>query len=162
MRYDRTLPLDRLCVEIHDEPLVSANRVKLQQVLINLLKNAEHAIHDRPDGRIQLSLQVEGDQAVLTVADNGCGMPPEVAAHIWEPFYSTKGEQGTGLGLDVAKSIVEGHGGTIECETAVDAGAKFTIRLPRLETAIQPPPTGTIAGMLFDALPGGTPAQGTS
>src|SRR5262249_31280958 len=105
MRYDRSLPLERFSVEIQSEPWVSANRVKLQQVLLNLLKNAAYAIRDVEQGRITLKLGAADDRAVISVADNGCGMSPEVAARIWEPFFTTKGEEGTGLGLDVAKSI---------------------------------------------------------
>jgi len=140
LRYERSLPRERLTIQILSEPWVKANRVKLQQVLINLLKNAEDAIRDRDDGHITLALGAEGEQALIVVADNGCGMPPEVVERIWEPFFTTKGEHGTGLGLDVAKSIIEAHGGTIDCETHSGAGAKFTIRLPRLEPSGEPKP----------------------
>ncbi len=54
---------------------------------------------------------------------------------IWEPFFTTKGEEGTGLGLDVAKSIIEAHGGTIDCTSEPNRGSHFTIRLPRVESA---------------------------
>jgi chemotaxis protein histidine kinase CheA len=57
-------------------------------------------------------------------------MTAEVAERIWEPFFTTKGEEGTGLGLDIVKSIVESHGGQIACRTAPGAGAAFAIRLP--------------------------------
>jgi two-component system C4-dicarboxylate transport sensor histidine kinase DctB len=139
LRYQRSGALERLTVRIAAEPWAKANRVKLQQVLINLLKNAEDAVRDRPDGFIALELSAAGGQAVITVADNGCGMAPEVAARIWEPFFTTKGDKGTGLGLDVAKSIIEAHGGTIDCETQSGAGAKFTIRLPLHEVNTEPP-----------------------
>ena len=135
LRYERSLPLDRLHVAIKAEPRAKANRVKLQQVVLNLLKNAAHAIGTLPQGRIELTLDVEADQAVITVSDNGCGMTAEVAQKIWEPFFTTKGDEGTGLGLDVARSIVEAHGGTIDCVTAPNQGARFTIRLPRHEPA---------------------------
>jgi len=147
LRYERSLPLDRLDVQIHAEPWVKANRVKLQQVLINLLKNAEHAIRDRADGRIRLALSAEGDSAVISVADNGCGMTREVADRIWEPFFTTKGAEGTGLGLDVARSIVEGHGGTIDCQTRPLEGATFTIRLPRIESPGEPPSSAGAQGL---------------
>ncbi len=138
LRFERRLPLERLSIEVHGEPWVRANRVKIQQVLINLLKNAEFAIRDRDGGRIALRLSAEGDQATIAVSDNGCGMTPDVIARIWEPFYTTKGEQGTGLGLDVAKSIIEGHGGTLACTSEPEVGSTFTIRLPRIEPADQP------------------------
>jgi nitrogen fixation/metabolism regulation signal transduction histidine kinase len=138
LRFERTLQMSRLSIELQGEPWVRANRVKLQQVLINLLKNAEFAIRDRSDGHITLSLRSDRDRALIVVTDNGCGMTAEVAQQIWEPFFTTKGEQGTGLGLDVAKSIIEGHGGTIDCKTAPDAGATFTISLPLVPAADQP------------------------
>jgi signal transduction histidine kinase len=134
LRYERSLPLDQLSIQIHGEPWVQANRVKIQQVLINLLKNAQDAIGDRPDGQIRLVVKTEGERVVITVADNGSGMSADVAERIWEPFFSTKGDQGTGMGLDVAKSIIEAHGGTIVCQTQSGAGATFTISLPRLES----------------------------
>jgi signal transduction histidine kinase len=134
LRFERSLPLDCLSIEFHGEPWVRANRVKIQQVLINLLKNAEFAIRNREGGRITLTLSEQGEQAAIVVSDNGCGMTSDVVDRIWEPFYTTKGEQGTGLGLDVAKSIIEGHGGTIECVTEPNVGATFTIRLPRIDS----------------------------
>jgi signal transduction histidine kinase len=162
LRYDRSLPLDRLTVQIQDEPWVKANRVKLQQVLINLLKNAQDAIRDTPDGHITLTLATEGAYAAIVVNDNGRGMTPDIAERIWEPFFTTKGAQGTGLGLDVAKSIVEGHGGTIGCESQPGAGAKFTILLPRIESPDESKqPTAAPAAMLpspTSVLPVATPA----
>jgi two-component system C4-dicarboxylate transport sensor histidine kinase DctB len=133
LRYEHGVVPDTLHVNVQATPWVKANRVKVQQVLVNLIKNAAHAIRGRDDGRIVLTLSVEGEQAVIAVSDNGCGMSEEVAARIWEPFYTTKGGEGTGLGLDVAKSIVELHGGTIHCQTAPGAGETFTIRLPAVE-----------------------------
>lgn len=137
LHYDRSLPLAKLQVEIKATPWVNASRVKLQQVLFNLLKNAAHAIGDRADGRVWLTLTSTDDQAVIVVADNGCGMAPEVVAQIWEPFFTTKGEEGTGLGLDLAKAIIESHGGSIECETAPNEGARFTVRLPKIEESAE-------------------------
>ena len=130
LRYDNSLPLNRLQVEINSQAVVCASKVKLQQVLVNLLKNAAHAIRGRQDGSITLSLDKDADSAVLIVKDNGCGMTPETAQRIWEPFFTTKGEEGNGLGLDIAKLIVEHHGGQIYCETAPQQGATFRIRLP--------------------------------
>ena len=138
LRYDRSLPLEHLSFEIQSSPWVQADRVKLQQVLLNLVKNAAFAVRDNADGHITLRLATPDDQAEITVADNGCGMSPEVAARIWEPFFTTKGDEGTGLGLDVAKGIIESHGGTIDCRTAPGQGATFTIRLPISEAAHDP------------------------
>lgn len=148
LRYERNLPLVKLSVEIHAEPWVKANRVKLQQVLLNLLKNAAFAIRECAAGHITLSLSTAGDQAVIAVSDNGCGMSADVAARIWEPFFTTKGEEGTGLGLDVAKSIIEAHGGTIDCESAPQRGSRFTIRLPSLAPPEEPKPRDPVGPLL--------------
>jgi nitrogen-specific signal transduction histidine kinase len=136
LRYERSLPLERFEVRVDCLASVNAHRVKLQQVLLNLLKNAAHAIRGRDDGRISLVVSSDNNNAIITVTDNGYGMSPEVARRIWEPFFTTKGEEGTGVGLDVARSIVEAHGGSIDCETAPGAGARFTIRLPKWESAV--------------------------
>lgn len=160
LRYERSLPLDRFEVRIECPLSVKAHRVKLQQVLLNLLKNAAHAIRGRQDGRISLVLSTEDDNAVIAVTDNGCGMTPEVAQRIWEPFFTTKGEEGTGVGLDVARSIVEAHGGSIHCDTAPGQGARFTIRLPKWEsTAVdaESPAPGAIAAATWSAAPEPTP-----
>jgi len=69
-------------------------------------------------------------QVVLTVTDNGPGVPPELRAQIFEPFHSTKGHGGTGLGLAVARKIVTELGGTIELQNPPDGGAEFVVRLP--------------------------------
>jgi signal transduction histidine kinase len=135
LRYEHGVAPDTLHISVQATPWVEANRVKVQQVLVNLIKNAAHAIRGRDDGRITLTLSVEGEQAVIAVSDNGCGMTEEVAARIWEPFFTTKGDEGTGLGLDVAKSIIELHGGTIHCQTAPAVGTTFTIRLPVVQVA---------------------------
>jgi two-component system sensor histidine kinase/response regulator len=138
LRYERSLPMEKLKIDVQAAPSVNANRVKLQQVLLNLLKNAAHAIRDGEDGQIALTVSVDGEHVVIVVADNGHGMTPDVAARIWDPFFTTKGDEGNGIGLDIAKSIIESHGGTIVCETAPHHGATFTIRLPKLDVAAVP------------------------
>ena len=155
LRYDNSLPIDRLRVDIRTDAVVLANKVKLQQVVVNLLKNAAHAIAQRSEGQITLSLAATGDSAQIQVVDNGCGMTAEVAERIWEPFFTTKGEEGNGLGLDIAKAVIDTHGGTIGCHSAPGQGATFTIRLPLIPTttplavplianiSMQPYPTAT-------------------
>lgn len=149
LRFERTLDVSQLEVSIEGEPWVKANRVKLQQVLINLLKNAAFAVQDVQEGHIRVLLAQREDAVEIVISDNGGGISPEVAEHIWEPFFTTKGEQGTGLGLDVSKSIVEGHGGTIECHSSPGAGATFIIRLPAIEA---PTSRGPAIIPPFDAL----------
>src|SRR5688572_27994399 len=134
LRFDRSLPMDRLSVQLVSDATVRGNKVNLQKVLVNLLKNAAHAIRDRFDGHIELIVACKNSEAELIVADNGHGMTPEVQQRIWDTFFTTKGTEGTGLGLDIVKSIVEAHRGRIECQSAHSAGAKFTIRLPLAES----------------------------
>jgi signal transduction histidine kinase len=151
LQFERSVPLEKLSFEIQASPCVYADRVKLQQVLLNLVRNAEFAIRGRTDGHISVRLQLDGEHAQLVVADNGCGMTPEVAARIWEPFFTTKGSEGTGIGLDVTKSIIEAHGGTIECRTARGQGASFTIRLPLVDAAAEStrPPDSPLLATTF-------------
>jgi signal transduction histidine kinase len=82
-----------------------------------------------------LTVTSEGDEALVQVADNGCGMTPEVQAKIWEPFFTTKGKEGTGLGLDISRKLIVSHGGTITFTSAPGAGTTFEIRLPIAPTA---------------------------
>jgi signal transduction histidine kinase len=133
LRYDNTLPHDRLSLRVHVEPSIKGHAVKLQQVLINLVKNAAYAIRDRDDGQIVLELDIKRSDAVIRVRDNGCGMTLDVAQRIWEPFFTTKGDEGNGLGLDIVKGIVEAHGGQIHCETALGVGTTFTLYLPLVQ-----------------------------
>lgn len=135
LRHDRTLSAVELSLDLPVNPGVKASGAKLQQVLINLLKNAADALRGRSGARVAVSLVSDAQSAVLSVSDNGPGIPPEIADRIWEPFFTTKGSSGTGLGLDVARSIIESYQGTIHCETAVGEGARFVIRLPLAEAA---------------------------
>jgi len=146
LRFDKSMPFQQITIEMRGEPLVHGNKVKLQQVLVNLVKNAAHAIRDRPAGRIAVELSSDERDAILSVTDNGCGMPADVLARIWEPFFTTKGDEGTGLGLDVSRKLIEAHDGWITCESAPDAGTTFEIRLPLAEREPhRPEPSGLAA-----------------
>ncbi len=96
-------------------------------MLLNLLLNAIQAM-DKP-GAIHVSLRRDRDGAIVTVADEGKGIPPEVLPNIFRPFFTTKGH-GTGLGLSLARRIVEAHGGTITVRSEVGKGTQFMVRLP--------------------------------
>jgi C4-dicarboxylate-specific signal transduction histidine kinase len=130
------LPQSRIHVDVTADPQVQGNKIKLQQVLINLLKNAAHAIRDREDGRIDLRVEANDSTAIISVSDNGHGMTAELAEKIWEPLFTTKGSEGTGLGLDISRSIIQHHNGQIECQSAPNQGAKFTIRLPLVRAGV--------------------------
>jgi len=104
---------------------------QLNQVFMNILSNGIHANKDREQGGISISTRREDDWAVVRISDTGCGMPPEVISHIFNPFFTTKqvGE-GTGLGLSISHGIIEDHGGKIEVESEVGRGTTFTLRIP--------------------------------
>ena len=116
---------------------------ELEQVLLNLLKNAAQAIHQRVDeepGRITLRTRLNPPWAEIQVEDNGVGMPENVRKRIFEPFFTTKEiGQGTGLGLSVSYFIItNNHKGQMEVHSTPGVGTCFTLRLP-LET-LPPPP----------------------
>jgi C4-dicarboxylate-specific signal transduction histidine kinase len=111
---------------------VMADRVQLLQVLLNLTLNAFEAMSViRPDARrlvIRTDRNGEGE-VLVRVRDSGPGFPGGIVEQFFEPFFSTKAE-GTGMGLAIARSIIEAHGGTLSGENCDDGGACFTVRLP--------------------------------
>ena len=115
-----------------DLPPARGDDQKLQQVLLNLVVNAEYAMQRVPDRRLKISTRlVETSSLELRVSDSGTGMSAETQKHIFEPFFTTKpAGVGTGLGLSVSYGIVQAHGGTIVVESAPDAGTTFRILLP--------------------------------
>jgi two-component system, NtrC family, sensor kinase len=117
-----------------DLPLIEANPQQLQQVFLNLLNNACDAMPDGGAVILETTTQVEHDgtpYAVVSIEDNGSGIPKEKQAHIFEPFFTTKDlHRGTGLGLSIAAKIIRQHQGTIELHSVPGAGSKFTLRFP--------------------------------
>jgi len=109
-------------------PIVAGDESALREVLTNLLFNAVDAMPQ--GGRVSLETSIENERAVVRVADTGTGMTETVRRRCLEPFFSTKGEHGTGLGLSMVYGIVERHRGQLEIESAVGKGTTFIIRLP--------------------------------
>jgi signal transduction histidine kinase len=115
-------------------PEVECMPSRLNQVFLNLLVNAGHAID--ANGTITLSTGADDEEAWVTVADTGCGIAPENLNRIFDPFFTTKPVgQGTGLGLSVSHSIVRKHGGRIEVDSEVGRGTRFTVHLPLAQPA---------------------------
>ena len=133
IRYDESIPEEQFQFEIKSDATVRANKVKLQQVLHNLVKNAADVTRNLPNGKILLTVEADDSHAILRVTDNGCGIPEESLERIWEPYFTTKGDAGTGLGLDIARRLIENHDGVIHCRSQVGQGTTFEIRLPRFE-----------------------------
>lgn len=124
----------KIAIEQHPDSadvLVDADWVQVQQVLVNLLRNASESIETCPGdaGRIVLRAEREDKFLYLSVTDNGAGIPDELFTRLFEPFVTTK-PSGLGMGLAICRSIVEAHGGRIWAERPVDGGARFTFTLP--------------------------------
>ncbi len=114
-----------------ENPLIMGNRVRLSQVLLNLMRNAVDALSSvsEPVVSIETSVEGNGDHVVITIVDNGPGIPEDFINAIWEPFKTSR-DHGTGLGLYIVRKIISEHNGSIEAENAVHGGALFRIELP--------------------------------
>jgi signal transduction histidine kinase len=111
----------------------TANSQELKQVALNLITNALDSVDE--GGTVEIDLTAENDQAVLRVADDGCGMTPEIKQHLFEPFFTRRRDgQGTGLGLSITYQIIQEHGGDIEPSSAGPGqGSTFVVKLPLLK-----------------------------
>ncbi|HEX9945131.1 MAG TPA: PAS domain-containing protein [Thermoanaerobaculia bacterium] len=134
----------RLTVTFPEEPLyVTADLTRMAQVLANLLNNA--AKYTRPGGHIQLAAGRSGDEAVIKVRDDGIGVPAEMLSRIFELFAQVdtsleRAQGGLGIGLTIARSLVEMHGGRIEAASGgLGRGSEFTVRLPLASAEVPHP-----------------------
>jgi signal transduction histidine kinase len=122
-----------------DLPKVPMNSGEIEQVLVNLLNNAEHALRGKPpeSRRVTISTTIgaapggSGHWCQLTVTDTGCGVSEEVLSHLFEPFFTTKDAgEGTGLGMYISQGLVAAHGGTLTIDSRPGEGARVTVSLP--------------------------------
>ena len=113
-------------------PPIAFDPQQVHQVLINLFQNALEAMPG--GGEITITSRVKGANAEISVSDTGVGLAPELAANIFQPYFTTK-EKGTGLGLAICQNIVQEHGGCLLADSAPGRGATFTIQLPLKETS---------------------------
>ena len=119
-------------------PTTLADPYQLQQVFLNLLVNAEQSlIHSRGGGRVSIrTYQPSAKRVAFEVADDGPGVPADIASRIFDPFFSTKAPgEGTGLGLSIAYGIVKQHGGDVYFENQPSGGARFVVDLPLVSAA---------------------------
>ena len=124
-------------------PPVECDPGQMNQVFMNLLANACDAVGE--GGNVWITTRQEGETVVITVRDDGCGIPPESLGRVFDPFFTTKGVgEGTGLGLSISHGIVADHGGTLEVGSESGGGATFTIVLPLSAEAAR-----------LDSVPGG-------
>jgi two-component system C4-dicarboxylate transport sensor histidine kinase DctB len=123
--------LERLIIDLVPKGLtVLGNRLRLEQVFINLFQNALEAVEDRADGRVDVSLVITEEEVAISVADNGPGISSDILGSLFEPFNTSK-EKGLGLGLVIAKDIVSDYGGRLEVETDA-GGACFRVHLRKV------------------------------
>ncbi|WP_237563130.1 sensor histidine kinase [Algoriphagus kandeliae] len=125
----------RIVREFGELPMVECLAGKINQVFMNIINNAVHALSDHideiKDPKIEIRTRSFGETVSIEIEDNGPGMPEHVKQRIFEPFFTTKAVgKGTGLGLSIVYSIIENHKGTMEVETEVGQGTIFKITLP--------------------------------
>ncbi len=117
-----------------ENPTVKASQSQLKQVLFAMIENAEESMPDK--GTISIGVKavetIEGKYVVITIADTGVGIPENKMREIFQPFFSTKGENATGLGLMIASHVIENLGGTIAIKSTPGQGTTFKIALPML------------------------------
>jgi two-component system heavy metal sensor histidine kinase CusS len=114
------------------DPVQSAgDRAKLRQALLNLLDNAVK--HNEPGGWVRIELRNSAGESILSLENTGQVIPPDLLPRIFDRFVrGTDGGEGSGLGLSIAKAIIEAHGGTVTCINRPEGGARFIISLPLL------------------------------
>ena len=117
-----------------DASLVLADRIQVQQVLLNLIRNAIEAMQDRPRRELTIATNSRPGEGLVavSVSDSGAGIAPEIAEQLFQPFVSTK-KHGMGVGLSICRTIVEAHGGKISVESRPGEGAAFTFTLRSID-----------------------------
>ena len=110
--------------------IVTVNRTRIEQILVNLLTNAADAV--LPTGTITIVVRPSDDiqRIICSVRDTGSGIPGDLREKIFEPFFTTKGEAGTGLGLPVVREIILSYGGKLAVDSVLGEGTTFTFDLP--------------------------------
>ncbi len=137
---EKDLQIHRVKLEtvFEGEPQATINASQIQQVVLNLIINARQAMAS--GGQLQVAVRAQGEIAEISIRDSGCGIPPETLRKIFEPYFTTKsadaqGQGGTGLGLSMAKDVMESHQGRIRVDSAVGKGTTFTLKFPVSRTA---------------------------
>ncbi len=114
--------------KLNSNAKVKGNETEIREVFINIIKNAIDAIPE--EGYIEITSEVKNNNVVIEFRDNGIGMNREVVKRAFEPFFSTKGKKGSGLGLSVSYKIIQDHGGTMKIDSKESFGTVFYIELP--------------------------------
>jgi signal transduction histidine kinase len=133
----------KLVTQYESRPWASVNSGQVQQVLMNLIINARQAMESGGTLTIAVRSNAESGHAEISVRDTGSGIPAEKLRRIFEPFFTTKtldemGQGGTGLGLSLAREVMEAHGGRIRVDSGVGVGTTFTLKFPLVQPATFP------------------------
>ncbi|MEM9192197.1 MAG: ATP-binding protein [Myxococcota bacterium] len=154
-------PETTLIVEAPEPIYGFADRTRLEQVLVNLLANGIDAVKGQPEAEVRARLSTEDGRAVIRVSDNGGGVPAEVRPKLFDAFFTTKGQAGTGLGLFLSRQYVGAQGGSLSLEHTGSGGTTFRIDLrlaPRAseapERASEPLPRHDVQVLVIDDEPG--------
>lgn len=129
VRCDRAVKAADIRLTFADRPLVFMDAQRIRQVMINLIRNAADALPVM-DGHIDIHVRVDGENVIVEVRDNGRGIPPDLAEKMFQPFFSTKGEKGLGLGLDISRQIVQAHHGSLSFDSVENVGTAFVMAIP--------------------------------
>jgi two-component system sensor kinase FixL len=118
-------------IDVRPLPHVAADRIQIEQVLVNIIRNAIEAVTESRNRErwVRIRLRQVEDKVEVEIEDNGPGVSPEIAQHLFEPFETSK-QRGMGLGLSLSREIIMAHGGSLECDATVAVGARFILRLP--------------------------------
>ena len=119
-------------------PALRLDRSQMTQLILNLLTNSAQAVEDGGSISVRVAPFPDGKGVILSVIDDGRGIPPDMLDKVWEPFFTTK-EEGTGLGLPISRQIAELHGGTIAVESPPGEGTRVLVLLPTEPAEIMPP-----------------------
>ncbi len=144
-------------LDLQAVPVVQGSPSELREVFVNLILNALDAMP--AGGRLQIATEAEARLVKVRFTDTGIGMSREVRDRIFEPFFSTKGSQGMGLGLAVSRTIIERYGGRIEAQNNPAGGTIFTLQFPRLNQLMKPakvapqPPARSVSILVVDDEP---------
>jgi two-component system, LuxR family, sensor kinase FixL len=115
--------------------LVDIDRIQIQQVLLNLMRNAVQAMEDCPLRQLTVATVRQGDRVAVSVSDTGPGLAESVRTRLFQPFVTTKAD-GLGIGLSICRTIVQSHGGELRAETVPSGGTAFSFTIPALNEAV--------------------------
>jgi signal transduction histidine kinase len=129
-RYDPLATQRRLAADLRSRARIDADTFRLHQTIVNLVRNAFQATPD--GGEVAVRTTADKQHVIIDVENSGDPIPPEVQARLFQPFFTTKGDEGMGLGLSLCRATVERHGGQISCSSRPGEPTRFRIRLPRV------------------------------